>query len=274
VIPPGLDPADIQAVFLDLDGTILDHGVPSPAVAPAIARLEATGVHCIIATGRMLTSARRIAGEIGITAPLVCYQGAMVGSADGEILRHQPLLEDTARDLLRAIAASGHDGVAFIDETVYVARESDTAQAYSQNAGVGYRVVGDLADWLPAPVTKLVTMGTPPAMDALRDALLPRFGDRAFIAKSLPNYLEMAAPGVSKAHGCELVCELLGIAADGSVAFGDGENDLELLGWAGYGVGVGGGFPPLLELADWICPPLAADGVPRTLEAIAAARGG
>ena len=125
-----------------------------------------------------------------------------------------------------------------------------------------------------APVTKLVTMGIPDAMDALRDSLLPRYGERAFIAKSLPNYLEMAAPGVSKAHGCALACAVAGVAEDATVAFGDGENDIEMLAWAGYSVAVAGGFAPLLQDADWICPPLDADGVPRTLEAIAAARGG
>ncbi len=274
MVPPGLDPTTVEAVFLDLDGTVLDHGVASSAVAPAIRRLEATGVRCLIATGRMLTSARRIAGEVGIEGPIVCYQGAMVGTTAGEVLSHHPLDAPTARELIAAIAADGHDAVAFIDEAVYVARESVTAQSYSRNAGVPYHVVGELAAWLPGPVTKLVTMGTPDAMDTLRDRLLPTYSTRAFIAKSLPNYLEMAASGVSKAHGCSLVCAMLGVSEEATVAFGDGENDIEMLAWAGYSVAVADGFAPLVDAADWVCPPLAADGVPRTLEAIAAARCG
>src|SRR4051794_22565656 len=109
-------------------------------------------------------------------------------------------------------------------------------------------------------------------MSALRDALLPRYGERAFIAKSLPYYLEMAAAGVSKATGAGYVCELLGIAPAQCIAFGDGENDVELLDWAGFGVAVDAGFGPPPLPARWGCPPLAEDGVPRTLEAIAAAR--
>ena len=271
-LPPGLDPAGLRAAFLDLDGTVLDHAVPLPTAAGAIARLQATGVTCVIATGRMLTSARRIAELLGISAPLVCYQGAMVGTADGVILRHDPLDIPTARDLLIEIERAGFDPVAFIDEHVYVAHESQTARVYSENAGVGYRVVGELAHWLPAPVTKLVTWGEPDEMSALRDDLLPRYGRRAFIAKSLPYYLEMAAPGVSKATGAAHVCELLGIGSEHCIAFGDGENDIELLEWAGYGVAVDQGFEPLRLHADWVCPPLAEDGVPRVLEAIAAAR--
>jgi Cof subfamily protein (haloacid dehalogenase superfamily) len=229
-------------------------------------------VLCVIATGRMLTSARRIAGQLGISAPLVCYQGAMVGEADGTILRHDTLETVIAKALIRAIDEAGHEPIAFVDEQVYVARESETALTYSRNAGVPYNVVGDLAEWLPKPVTKLVAWGEPAAMDELRDHLVPLHGDEAFIAKSLPYYLEMAGPGVSKASGAQHVCDLLGIEAAACIAFGDGENDLELLEWAGYGVAVGGGYGPLLELADHVSESVTDEGVPRLLHAIARAR--
>ena len=75
-------------------------------------------------------------------------------------------------------------------------------------------------------------------MDALRDELQPRFGSRAFIAKSLPYFLEFAAPGVSKASGLALVADLLGFTAEQAVAVGDAENDREMLDWAGCGLAV------------------------------------
>ena len=73
-------------------------------------------------------------------------------------------------------------------------------------------------------------MSAGPPQSSVGD-LLPRYGQRAFIAKSLPYYLEMAAPGVSKATGSAHVCELLGIAPEECIAFGDGENDIELIEW-------------------------------------------
>jgi Cof subfamily protein (haloacid dehalogenase superfamily) len=273
LVPPGLDAASVRAVFVDLDGTVLQRARASEAVAPAIARLQATGVRCVIATGRMLTSARRYAAQFDVTAPLVCYQGAVIGNPQtGEVLRHEPIPRDTARDLVGAIRAAGYAPLAFVDEGVYVSVDSEIARQYSQSAGVPYEVVGDLERWISAPVTKLVTAGEPDEMDALRDALLPEFGMRAFIAKSLPYYLEAAAPGVSKASGAAYVCDLLGFDAADCIAIGDGENDVELLDWAGYAIGVDGGHEPLLEQADFVCPPVADDGVPQTLTAIAEAR--
>jgi Cof subfamily protein (haloacid dehalogenase superfamily) len=273
VLPARLDPSGLRGCFLDLDGTILEDARPVPGAAEAIAALERSGVRAVISTGRMLTSARRLAGELGVSAPLICYQGAVIGDpTTGEMLRHEPLDRDVASRLIRDVLAAGFEPLAFIDEHVFVARASDTAEHYARSAGVPYRIVHDLPDWLPKPVTKIVTAGAPSAMDALRDQLLPRYSHEAFIAKSLPYYLEMAAPGVSKAHGAERVCRLLGFDASQCIAFGDGENDIEMIEWAGFGVAVGGGFAGLLARADWVCPPLADDGVPRTLRAIAAAR--
>ncbi len=272
-LPAGLDPLTLRAVFLDLDGTLLDAGRPLPGAAAALARLRATGVRPLVATGRMYVSARRIAGDLGIDGPLVCYQGALVrDAATGTTYAHVPLDVPTARDLIVAIRDAGHHPIAFQDEAVWVGSADETARAYTRNADVALHEVGDLAAWVDAPLTKLVVTGPPEDMDVLKARLVAAFDDRAFIAKSLPHYLEMAAPAVSKASGLAVVAERLGFVAAETAAVGDGENDLEMIDWAGFGIAVGGGFSGLLERADWVCPPLVEGGVPAVLNAIAAAR--
>ena len=65
-----------------------------------------------------------------------------------------------------------------------------------------------------------------------------RFRDRLHISKSLPIFLEFSASGVTKGSGLAFLGERLGFSAERTVGFGDGENDVELLEWAGYGVAV------------------------------------
>src|SRR5207249_1521748 len=72
----------------------------------------------------------------------------------------------------------------------------------------------------------------------LEERMKARFGDRLYISKSLPYFLEFAAPGVTKAAGLEFLADRLGFSAEQTVAFGDGENDVELVDWAGFGVAV------------------------------------
>jgi hydroxymethylpyrimidine pyrophosphatase-like HAD family hydrolase len=52
-----------------------------------------------------------------------------------------------------------------------------------------------------------------------------------------------------------------------TVAFGDGENDVELLDWASYAVAVANAHERVLEVANFVCPPVNDEGVAQVLEA-------
>jgi hydroxymethylpyrimidine pyrophosphatase-like HAD family hydrolase len=109
-------------------------------------------------------------------------------------------------------------------------------------------------------------------IDDLDRRLRARFGDHLFIAKSLPIFLEVASPGVSKGAALEFVCERLGVDPADTVAFGDGANDHELLETAGFGVAVEDAEPSLLRIADWTVPPVAEDGVAGFLDLLVHSR--
>jgi hydroxymethylpyrimidine pyrophosphatase-like HAD family hydrolase len=94
-----------------------------------------------------------------------------------------------------------------------------------------------------------------------------RFGPRAYISKSLPFFLEFASPEVTKASGLAFVTEHLGLSAERTIAFGDGENDVELLEWAAYGIAVANAHERVLAVADYVCPPVDEEGVAQVLEA-------
>jgi len=273
-LPAGLDPGVVEGVFIDLDGTVVHDAELLPAAADAVAALQMTGVPVVVATGRMFASACRFADAMEAADPVVCFQGALVGRrSSGEVLHHAPLDPEPAREILAAILETGEHVNVMTQDAFYVAEENEEARRYARSARVPINAVGDLIAWLDQPITKIVVSGDPARMDALRDWLVPLYGERAFIAKSLPFYLEVAAPGVHKGAGCAVVADLLGLDATRCVAIGDGENDIELLEWSGFGIAVDGGHPRLLDEADWVAPTIDEQGVPRVLAAIAEARG-
>ncbi|MDQ3668684.1 MAG: HAD family hydrolase, partial [Actinomycetota bacterium] len=94
-----------------------------------------------------------------------------------------------------------------------------------------------------------------------------RFDGRLYIAKSLPEFLEFASPEVTKASGVAFLAEHLGFSREKTVAFGDGENDIELLDWAGYSVAVANAHDRVRAGADFICASAADEGVAEVLEA-------
>ena len=88
-----------------------------------------------------------------------------------------------------------------------------------------------------------------------------------YISKSLPYFLEFASPDVTKASGLEFLAAHAGFARERTVAFGDGENDVELLQWAGYAVAVANAHERVFAVADLVCPRVGDEGVAQVLEA-------
>jgi Cof subfamily protein (haloacid dehalogenase superfamily) len=269
-LPDALDPRSVRAVAMDLDRTILPAALEfTPATVAAVAAVREAGIVPIIATGRMFRSARPYAAALGVTAPLICYQGALVADpVSGRWLRHVPMPVPLAREVIGAVRDEGFHMNVYVDDELYVEELNREAKLYAQHARLEAHAVGDLERWLAEPTTKVVIVGEPPALDGLEERLRGRFDGRLFIAKSLPYFLEVALPGVSKGSGLRWVCDHLGIATADVVAFGDGENDVELLAEAGTAVAVVDADPKLLAHADATVPSVEDDGVAGFLEAL------
>jgi Cof subfamily protein (haloacid dehalogenase superfamily) len=223
----------------------------------------------VVVTGRMFRSVRPYLEQAGLDGPVVCYQGAaVVEPASGRFLRHEPIPLELAREAIAAVQESGFSLNCYVDDELYVAAETPEARAYADFQHIPLHLVGDLLAWLEQPPTKLVVVDEPWTLDRLKPRLLARFDGRLFIAKSLPFFLELASPDVSKGSGMEFLAAHTGFAAERTVAFGDGENDLELLDWAGYGIAVENAHELLKERADWTCPGPDDEGVAQVVEAL------
>jgi Cof subfamily protein (haloacid dehalogenase superfamily) len=230
------------------------------------------GIPFVIVTGRMFRSVKRYLDELGLDGLVVCYQGAVVADASGRFLRHVPIPLELAREAIDAVAGRYHLNC-YVGDELYVAEVTDEARAYADFQDLQIHPVGDLRSWLDEPPTKLVAVGEPRELDVLELELKGRFGDRLYISKSLPHFLELAAPEVTKATGFALVAEELGVPLDRVVGFGDGENDVELLESVGYAVAVANAHERVLAVADFVCPPASEEGVAQVLEAALDSRG-
>ncbi len=201
----------------------------------------------------MFRSTRPYALEAGLDDPLVCYQGAVVADpVSGVFLRHVPIPRVVALEAIDAVVEAGFHVNCYVDDVLYVAEVTPEARAYADFQDLEIHAVGDLHAWLRADP---------------EDVLKPRFRGRLFVSKSLPHFLEFAHPDVSKGSGLAFVAERLGFTAAETVACGDGENDRELLDWAGFAVAVANAHEEILRRADLVVPPVQEEGVALLLEA-------
>jgi Cof subfamily protein (haloacid dehalogenase superfamily) len=239
-----------------------------PRTREALRALRETGIHVVLVTGRMFQAVRPYALEAGLDDPVICYQGAVVAEpADGRWLRHVPIPLELAREAIAAVNDEGFGLNCYVDDELYVAEVTPAARRYADFQHLELHPVGDLLAWLDAPPTKLVVIDDPDVLDGLKQRLKARFEGRLYISKSLPYFLELASPDVTKAAGLEFLARHLGFARDRTVACGDGENDVELLEWAGYAVAVENAHERVLAAADLVCPSVDEEGVAQLVEA-------
>jgi Cof subfamily protein (haloacid dehalogenase superfamily) len=262
-----------------------------PRTRDALARTRATGIHVVVVTGRMFRAVRPYLEQAELDDLVVCYQGAVVADpATGEFLLHRPIPLAEAREAMDAVLAAGFHLNCYVDDLLYVAEVTPEARRYADFQGLEIHAVGDLRAWLEHRAadnvgrgvrphaggfaagvcsqspTKLVAVGDPAALDDLEAELKPRFAGRLFISKSLPFFLEFAHPDVSKGSGLAFVADRLGFGAEETVACGDGENDRELLDWAGFGVAVANAHEDVLARADLVVPSVQEEGAAVLLE--------
>ena len=260
----------MQAFACDFDGTLIGRDATlRPRTRAAITKAQAAGVPVIVATGRMFRSIEPYLADAGMREPVVCYQGAaVVDPITREFLLHEPIPLDVAREAIAALVERGFSPNVYVDDLLYVAHETEYSRAYSQFQHLPVTEVGDLLGWLERPPTKLVQVADPPVLAELRPILEQRFDGRMFITTSLPYMLELGNPAVTKGSGIAFVAKLLGLDLGHVVAFGDGENDVELLDVAGFGVAVETGHPRLLALAEMTCAGPPDEGVAAVIDAV------
>ena len=239
-----------------------------PRTQAALERTRASGSHVVIVTGRMFRAVRPYLEQAKLDDLVVCYQGAIVADpVTGKFLLHVPIPLPEAREAIDAVTAAGFHLNCYVDDELYVAEVTPEARRYADFQHLEIHAVGDLRAWLDREPTKLVAVGDPDALDELEEELKPRFAGRLFISKSLPYFLEFAHADVSKASGLDFVAGRLGFGPEETVACGDGENDRELLDWAGFGVAVANAHEDVLERADLVVPSVQEEGVAVLLEA-------
>ena len=259
----------IKLVALDLDGTLLDEELRiGRRVECAIAATLARGVHVTIATGRAFASARPFAQRLGITTPLITYQGGVITDPrDATVLRAEGMTRDVALAAARRALAEDVDISFYVGETIYTRQRRWPQEFYDRWFGLPMHVTPDLTTILDShPALKFIIIAEPPEADVIEARWKTAFDGRLIVVRSHRLFVEGNPPGVSKGAALAWLAERLAVPREGVLAMGDNDNDRSMVEWAGVGVAMGDGAPSLQAVADWVAPPLHADGVAAALD--------
>lgn len=259
----------VKLIATDLDGTLLDSaGKISERNRAALLAAMERGVHVTLCTGRMFSSAKRFSAQLGITIPLICYNGAMVRRQDGEMLSHLPLEMGLARGLLAIFKERDIYVQSYVDDVLYV-RDADEEEfrMYVRHFGITGRAIGNDLYAPPQPPTKLLAIGDSDSKaESLMRDLRETFGDKVYVTRSNADFVEMMDPRAGKGLALAGLAESLGIPMDSVLAIGDGENDTGMIKNAGFGIAVANGLEQPRAAAREVAPSNDEDGVAWAVE--------
>ena len=255
----------------DLDGTVLiDRGVQgshaTPRIKAALRALEQSGVVVCLASGRMHESIRIIADEMGVSGPIISYNGAMLRGADDGLLVSRTLDPDLAQEVVALAEERELPLNYYSDGVLYARRVQPWWDLYHGRTSSPMKAVDSLRSLAGTSPHKLLIYSEAGRIKALRESLLPRFGSRCNLLITADEYLEFIPLGADKGHALASLAGHLGLAAGQVAAAGDGWNDIGMLDWAGLGIAMAGGREDLRAGADYVVPGPEDDGLARFIE--------
>lgn len=256
----------IRLVAFDVDGTLIAVGenVIQPPVRDAIRHALMQGVVVTLASGRPFSFIRPVAAELGLGAPLICYQGGVIQQMDGQVLRNTSFAPHELGSPVALARRRGWqvyteaDGCLFLDENV------NYSQSLLEIHSGPSRVVSDLIPMEPPP-NQFSVYFPGGVTDEQVAELQGAFGPVATVMRTHANFVNAIPSSVSKGAALAWLAERLGVAQFQVMAVGDSDNDAGMVKWAGIGVAMGNARPSVVEVADWVAPPLESDGAAAAL---------
>lgn len=258
-------------IVLDLDGTLLtDEKKISLLTKETLLKAKEAGHQVMIATGRPYRASQLYYQELSLTTPIVNFNGALIHHPKNPMWQtiHTTVDLSVVHDVVESVHKYEYDNlIAEVLDDVYLHRE-DEGVLQLLHMGNPNILTGDLKNTLKEDPTSLLIqaddVNTPIIRKHLQDVHAELIEHRRWGAP-FP-IIEIVHKGLSKAVGIDYIAKEMGIPRDRIIAFGDEDNDLEMIEYAGIGVAMSNGIDDLKTIANEITLSNNEDGIAKFLQ--------
>ncbi len=246
---------DYKIVFFDVDGTLTHHedGSISTTTKEAIKALKNKGLRVVAATGRPLSMCEEIR-EIGIDT-FITANGAYA-KHDQKVIHKVPMDKSVIQEVFEFANIENH-GLSFFTEDFCMngVNNTEVLQALKETLSLNdYPLVNQLI------FNEEVYLMCLYATDETVEKYMHKFPQLLF-KRWHPLVLNVLQEEVSKSLAIIKVLQYFGVDKSEAIAFGDGENDIDMLELVGLGIAMGNGNEKLKKVADFVTKKSSEDGI-------------
>ncbi len=249
----------IKAIFFDVDGTLLSHktGTVPKSTENALELLHRRGIKTIIATGRDMTELSKLPvmqldfdgyltlnGQLLLDETRSVYAGTPINREEMEIVAGI----FRAKRIPFVLIGKDHRYINYVDDVVIDTQISTEG------------TIPDIGEYNGEEIYQCLAF-VPDKHRQLLDDIL----DECDITSWHETGIDIIPKDGGKSKGISLYLQNAGLSPEEIMAFGDGENDIDMLEYAGIGVAMGNAADEVKAHADYVTASVDDDGIFKAL---------
>lgn len=274
--------SNIKVIIMDVDGTLTNSKkVITEKTKNALIKAQENGILLVLASGRPTSGLIDIAKELKMDKNhglLVCFNGSkVVDCENNSILFNETMTVEEGQAVLQHMKNFNVKPMIDKDDYMFVNNVFDNELHIN---GASFNVIeyearggkfklcekDDLAAFADYPLNKILTAGEPEYLRSHYKEMMEPFKDNLNCMFTADFYFEFTAKGIDKAKALNAVLSPMGYKKEEMIAFGDGENDISMINYAGIGVAMANAMEKLKAVADEITLSNDEDGIAFTLD--------
>lgn len=265
----------IKLIAMDLDGTLFgsDHRTISPRNIEAITRAHDKGIKIVIASGRTMCQITNVLRQIPVDYVLAS-NGASSLDKEGNVIASDTMDYDRwssvynileENNIVAEVYIEGKTYLKSLQKENYKSEYLNTKLLEELKAVINY--CDDITEELKGKsVEKITSIYVPEDKYTYVQKKIEQMG--MAVTSSIPHNMEINKMGVNKGTGLNQLCDTLGISADEVMTFGDGNNDVEMLLWAGNSYAMENAVDEAKNAAKYMADTNYNDGIAKVVEII------
>lgn len=263
-----------KLIATDLDGTLVtdDKNLTDKTIENVKKALK-KNVKIMISSARAFYRLEKYIDELDLRKAnqyTICFNGAMIiENITGKVLYSKNLDKKEVNEVIKLGKKINIPIMLYSKNAHCVEKIPEVIQKNKNSKGMNLKIENfNKIDFDKEEnyIYKIVFMDKPEKIIEIRKNIPKEIIEKYEVTSSVPEYIEIVKKGIKKSEAIKFIINKCKIKQEEVIAIGDGENDIEMIRFAGLGVAMDNADNYVKENADYITTSNNDDGVGKVIE--------